>query len=68
MGMLLYVVKPQLEILSSDWSRAGHMEGIIFNCCPVKSMKRATVHFCDVMSIVMSSGIVTPSSSDDVIM
>ena len=62
-----YVVTPQLEILSSDWFRAGHTEGIIFNCCPVKILKRATVNFCDVMSIVMSSGIVTPSSSDDVI-
>ena len=26
------IVTPQLEILSSDWLRAGHMEGISFNC------------------------------------
>ena len=40
------------------------MEGISFNCGPVK---RATVHLGNIKNIMMSSGIVTSTSSDDVI-
>ena len=53
-----------MVLLLSLTPNRGHNMSITLKVCE----KLATVHFCDVINIVISSGIVTSPSSNDVIM
>ena len=61
---LEYTNNEMAMVLLSLTPNRGHNISITLKVCE----KLTTVHFCDVMNIVISSGIVTSPSSNDVIM